>query len=315
MGMLLFQNRADNSYSIVSISSFNQEASYSNDLLFGDLEYMKAMLFFNKYYDTLKLNTNKIENINVFNLQEGHYYHRPIKYELKKFIDLVNLRRFSKDFNKLSMRQNFQSDLEVARLLIKGALKSYSKPDLTTLENLLSPLMNESIGIEDLSTFKIKEMLKDDRFTYLRSRNQESLNFNDENEYIFAVLSSILLLKEGITPHGDAIHLKNYAIGFADFKSIFLPLFTDRKPEYDVNGKKIQGVIGGMMTTPPDRMPSVDMRNINSLINSGNSFVRQVYYKQSTILGDLTRKFFKDIHFSTLDQNWVNRYRQRFEPF
>jgi hypothetical protein len=174
MGMILLQNKTDNSYSLISISSFNQEASYSNDLLYGDLEYMKALLFFNKYYDSLKLGTNKIENINVFNLQEGHYYHRPIKFEIKKFIDLVNLRSFPKEFNKLEPKASFKSDLELARDIIRGALKYYSKSDKSTLENLLGPLMNESIGIEDLNTAQIKEILKDDKFTYLRTRNEKS---------------------------------------------------------------------------------------------------------------------------------------------
>jgi hypothetical protein len=61
--------------------------------------------------------------------------------------------------------------------------------------------------------------------------------------------------------------------------------------------------MGGLIVNTPDKIASNDIRNINRAIATTNNRIGQVYFEQSTKLGELTRKFFDDINFSKLDQN------------
>lgn len=313
LGLILMQNKSDNSYSMLSISSFLQEASYDNDLLFGDLEYMKSYLFFNNFYDVLRLDKNKIEDIIVFNLQSGKYYYRDLDSTFESFNNLMKNTSLK---NRLSAYDNVKSAVESAKYIIRNVLRSYTKSDKSIMENVLSPIINESINIEDLSTVQLKQIMLKFREIYPQiaaKKVHDSLNFNDDVEYLYSILSRLLLLKEDITPYGDTANLKEFGASFSDIKSIFKPLFSNKKEEYDADGRRIQGIIGGTMTVPPDKISSVDLRNINSLVNSGNSFVRQVFYKQSSHLRSLTRDYFKQINYIASQQNWLGNYRDKFE--
>lgn len=303
LGLILMQNKSDNSYSILSVSSFLQEASYNNDLLFGDLEYMKSYLFFNNFYDILRLDKNKIEDIIVFNLQSGSYYYRDLDSTFESFNNLMKQRPLK---NRLDSFADLKNTVESAKYIITNVLRSYNKPNRSILENILSPIINESINVEDLATVRLKEIMAKFRQEFpqiIAKKPKDSLNFNDDIEYLYGILSRLLLLKEQITPYGDTGNLKEFGVSFSDVKSIFKPFFSGKKEEYDTNGRRIQGIIGGTMTVPPDKISSVDLRNINSLINSGNSFVRQVFYKQSSHLRSLTRDFFKEINYTPSEQN------------
>lgn len=308
LGMILLQRKDNQRYVIISITSFLDKATYDKDLLFGDLEYLKSYFFLNKFFDELNLKENKVEAIEVFNLQWGETYYRPYQTTFKKFVQLMDKRKLSTKLEET----NLPDITETLRNTVRNVLRNFggSGDEKSKLEGALSDIVNP---FSEINLIKLLEVQKNFReaFPYLEGRTLKELSFNDEREYLYALVSTLIIMNQNLAPTGDFVAMKNFAIAFSDFKSIFSGLYSDKQEEYDANGKKIQGIIGGLSTITPDKVPSADLRNINILINSANSFVRQDMYKQSTIIGNLTKEYYKQIHYTPTEQNWIGNYRSK----
>jgi hypothetical protein len=277
-------------------------------MLYGDLEYIKSYLFLNKFYDELNLKENKLEAIEVFNLQRGEFYSKEYRAIFDKFIELMARQKFEVRLNPLD---NLPNVSQVASGTIRNALRSYSAEDKGKVESILGPIMDQFTEVSSKRLLAVQAEFRRE-FPYLEGRTLDKLAFNDEKEYLYALLSTLVIMKQNLVPHGDFIGMKNFAVAFSDFKSIFSGLYSDSQEEYDKNRNKIQGIIGGLSTITPDKVPSADLRNINILINSGNSFVRQDLYRQSTVIGKLTKEFFRQIHYTPTEQNWIGNYRSKY---
>ncbi len=308
LGFILFQNKENNKYSLLSVSAFTANASYENNLLYGELEYLKAYAFLNKFHKELDLKRNKVEAVSVFNLQEGVPFYRPLDAMFEKFKNRME---------GMGMQMNIQAhevlpkDEEVARDIFRNSLRTYSKEDKDAVLETLAPILNQFTDVSGEQLIDIQRKLREK--WHLEERTLDKLSYDNEREYLYALISSMIVLKSALVPYGDFMDMKNFGIAFSDFKSIVNSLWTDKVEAYDRTGKAIQGIIGGLKTITPDKVNSIDLRNINMLLNSANSFVRQDFYKQSTIIGSLTREYFKKIHYSPTEQNWIGNYRGKYE--
>ncbi|MGV8961965.1 MAG: hypothetical protein ACOH2V_01110 [Candidatus Saccharimonadaceae bacterium] len=273
---------------------------------------MKVYAFINTYFDELKMDRNKIEAIEVFDLQQGVVFlGKTYEEEYDKFAGLMKNKGLPIRLKKL---QNLPNIIDTSRDALRNALRVTSGPDKKAVEEILTPIMNQFTDASSQKLLEVQAALRI-KFPRLIQNTLKELSFNDEVEYIYALVSTIIIMKKNLIPHGDFIKMKDFAISFADFKSVFQSLYTDKQEDYDKTGMKIQGIIGGLSTVTPDKVPSADLRNINILINSGNSFVRRDYYKQSTVLNSLTRQYFKDIGYTVTAQNWIGNYRGKYENF
>jgi hypothetical protein len=215
LGLILLQNKNTNKYTLLSVTSLLDKAWYNNDLLYGDLEYLKSYFFLDKFHDELELGiTNSIENILVFNLQEGEYYYRPYQDTFEKYKERMLTNKFP-----MKLTEQVLPKLEDnARLIIRAILADHKSDtkEMQTLTDILNPLVNMFYQVPEQKLLEIQAELRE-KFPRLVHKNiLESLSFVDDVEYIYALVSSIIVVRRDFTLVGDAVDLKNYALSFAD---------------------------------------------------------------------------------------------------
>jgi hypothetical protein len=96
---------------------------------------------------------------------------------------------------------------------------------------------------------------------------------------------------------GDYTGLNNFNINFSSIYDIFSGFFKNTR-EYDAKEKRILSFMDGLKMATPDRIGSKDLQNINIMLSGTNSFIRQSFYKQSTIISGLTRKYYDSINYT-----------------
>lgn len=309
LGLILLQNKSDNKYTFLSISSSNPLARYDNNLIHGELEYMKVFLFMNKFKDELNLGSNKIQSIKVYNLSNDAMFSRSYDSMFDKFQDRMKSKGIDLNITKSISTPNI---IDVAEDSIRDVLRNYSGDNKTEVDKIFEPFTDP---YKEFSYQELVQIQKDMRrkFPQLQQETLSSISFGNNIEYLYGCLSSLILYKASMIPEDDYFNLKNYAVGFNNFKTILNPLFTDKEYDYDKEGNRNIDPMGGLMTVVPDKVPSQDLLNINNIISSANTFVREMTYKESTDIAFATRKYYKAIGYTPTEQNWIANYRGKYE--
>jgi hypothetical protein len=215
LGLILLQNKDTNKYSLISVSSFTAEASYENDLLYGELEYFKSYAFFNKFEKELNLKRNKIESLLVFNLQKGEPFYRPLDRMFEKFKNRMEGKGMTVD---IQAHDVLPKDEDIARDVVRNSLRVYSKEDKDIVLKVLEPILNQFTDVSGQQLLEVQKELREK--WHLEERTLDKLSYDNEREYLYAMISSMIVMKTALIPYGDFMDMKNFGIAFSDFKSI-----------------------------------------------------------------------------------------------
>ena len=300
LGFIVLKNKANNQLVVMSMTANQSYASYSNQLDYNDVEYIKTILFLNNFYDELNLGFNKISHIIPFNLEAEQSPSKSLENMFKLYFDIMQNKKLP---NRLSYAENVIPIESTSSQAVKENLALYDEADKEDVSRIL---LQFGPDYQSMELYKLKVIHKEFANTYpeLKQRAMSpEISFNDKKEYIYALLSTLILVKSGETPVGDFIGMKDFSISFTDFKSILASLYTETQEKYDSAEKKILGLIGGLKTITPDKVGSKDLQNINIAISGANSHIRHDMYKQSADIAMLTKKFYKEIGYSSTSQN------------
>jgi hypothetical protein len=296
LGFILLKSKRSNKLVLFSLTTLNGDAKYDKNTTFAEVEYLKMLLFFHHYYDELDLDFNKIKNLIPLNVEGFQARYFDVNKIQKQYFDLLSSKGITPKLNI----SNFLNLTDRAVIEMQEAVMNLES---TSVEKIVLKYGEDYQGME---LYKLKQIHKElaDAFPELKKKTFGSeIDFKSRLEYVYAILSSLIVAKSGDIPEGDFMQMRNFAIGFSDFKSLLAAFYADEQADYDKTGKRILGIIGGLKTNTPDRIGSVDLQNINKMITGANSNIRHKMYKQSTTIAEFTYEFFKKINYSNLSQN------------
>ena len=291
MGIVVLRNKFTNVVNIFNISVKQFYASSKLDnYLHGDLDVIKAMVFVNEFKEELFPNeAYKLGQIITFNPRNADSYYKTPQQSLRMFKDRVYKTGSTVDI-KIQDKDLLGIE-DVALNNFISALKTYDgrfKDKIDRIANIIGDGHLDSIDKTKLIEARA-ELLREFP-TYINKTIKPELNFDDPIEVILALLQVALLTKEGLDPQGDFQHLTKYSLQAADFRSLIRSIYTQDMEQYDETGKKVQWLIGGLTWTNPEYVQSKDLRQINGLISTGNSFIGERMVKMNNITSLHTKK-------------------------
>jgi hypothetical protein len=310
LGFIVLENTKNGKLSVINISAHGQKASFDEDLIYEEVEYIKTFAFLNRFYNELGLNRTEIEEIIILNLDGLQVGGKDVEKMFNKFTELMQVKKLT---NKLT-HKNITPLLERAWNLVRSSLRTYSGTDRTQVENILKPIWNESF--QNISYEKLREIQKSmfEAFPDLVDQTrQPSISFSDQRQYLFAMIQVLLLSKSGQLPEGDFLGMRDFSIGWPDVKSLVASLYSKSQEKYNKEGKKILGVMGSLRLSTPDKIGSIDLQSINKIISLTNSRIRQLMVKQSSKLNGITTEFYDKIGYSKTARNFIGESRSKFK--
>lgn len=303
MGIVVLRNKFNNIVNIFNISVKQFYASSKLDnYLHGDLDVIKAMVFVNEFKEELFPNeAYKLGQIITFNPRNADSYYKTPQQALRMFKDRVYKTGATVDI-KIQDKDLLGIE-DVALNNFISALKTYDgrfKDKIDRIANIIGDGHLDSIDKTKLIEARA-ELLREFP-TYINKTTKPELNFDDPIEVILALLQVALLTKEGLDPQGDFQHLTKYSLQAADFRSLIKSIYTQDMEQYDETGKKVQWLIGGLTWTNPEYVQSKDLRQINGLISTGNSFIGERMVKMNNITSLHTKKYYEAIQYNTFER-------------
>lgn len=305
LGVIVLKNKRNGMVNIISLSS-NQ--FYANSDIdgknYGDLEYYKALLFLNSFKnELLPTGFDKLGQIIVYNPEANQYYYRNTSKKLEEFIKLMHEKQLGQKVNLNLSNASGAEDL--ALYILDSQFRYYSGSEKETINEIANLFDGTSVANADLSVLIEAQKKFYSAFPSYKERTMnKELNFEDPKEVLFALLQTAIVTKEQQALTGDFQNMSNYSLGFSDFKSLVRALYTEDKEEYDKTGKRIQGLVGGLAFATPDFVRSNDLRNINSIISTGNAKIGELMSKESETIHIYSEKYYKKIGFNGASRNW-----------
>lgn len=317
MGLILLKNRKTGVVNVISLS-INQFKAESNikGKNYGDLEFLKTFLFLNKFRsELLPSSTDKIGEIIVYNPASGDSVYGNAMPKFSEFVDRMHEVNMQ---DQLKLKESDILGIENAAMYnLDVALRSYSgkdKEDINVIFNLFNNTNLEQIDLDRL--LDIQKIFYDKYPSYKEKSLKPDMNFDDEREMLLAMLQVAIITKSQMDLSGDFIGMTKYSLGFSDFKSMLSAIYSKDRAEYDKTGKKIQGIVQGLVWTTPDWVRSADLRNINRIIATTNEHIRQRMLDVSEDINILTTELYSKIGYSKTSQEWIgesqSKYRNMF---
>lgn len=318
LGLILLRNKKDGQVNPISISA-NQFLSESqiDGYTEGDIEYMKVLMFLNEYKkDLLPYTTNKFGNIVIYNPENLKPYVKTIGSKFDQFANLLSKQGFKSNDLKLSLNNNFIDPL------------TQSLQELTNYENSIGDELggeeNKSVSdiILKLKTTNninlefIKELVKEFEAAYPQYKDKvykTDINFDDKKEVIYALLNVALSTAYRADFGADFQNISNPGANFSDFRDLLSAFWTDKHPTYDKEGRRITGILQGLLFQTPDWTPSKDVRKIDELISNGISRIRELDLEGSEKIGKITSKYYDDINFSSTSRLLIGKTNDKYE--
>lgn len=253
-GLIVLRNGNTGQIDVVSISAYqlNANSREVDNMKFGDMAYMKALLLLNDYKDTLlPYGTNKIGEIVVYNPEEKTHYYQATHKMFDKFYDLMNTRGFVGDDIRLS-QNDFQGVVNMALQTLNTFARSFTdEVEKESIENLIRPL----IADDNLNLNKLVTAYNEFMSLYPQYKNrvfEKNINFDDKKEVLLALLSTAIKMYHQDDVGSDFTGISEFALKFSDLKVMFTSLFSDENPDYNEEGKRITGLFQGLIFTTPD---------------------------------------------------------------
>ena len=313
LGLILLQSKRSNSYVLLAVSSHYLKANYNNEYLYEDIEYIKGLVFFNHFAKELKLDLNQIKDIVVLNLEGTESEYKGLTASFRLYSDIMS--KHSTLINNLKEHKHLLPiELKAAedlREIQRVTLERFTPDEKTKVEGILAKY-TESFNTmrQDRLKSLSAELIK--AFPQLAKQTWNSgFNFSSSVEMYFAMIQVLLLIKSEQVPIGDFAGMKNFNVQASSVKDLFAGVFSDNRQQYDEYGRKIGSFIDGLKTITPDKVGSKDIQNINIMVSGTNSFTRQMFTKESTVISNHTRKYYEGIGYTKFDQQTVGNFRDK----
>ena len=250
------KNRINGNVNAISLS-INQ--IYANSHLeqktYGDLEYLKTYLFLNEFKDTLfpGNSVGKIGQIVIYNPVSSQVFAPDSFSKFRMFTDLMHQKNMS---NELKLTSDDISGIQDTALeVLETNLRKYKGSDKEYIDKVFQNFRDTDLNTIDLDQLLSiqKELYQSPAFSGYKDRTfKDGLNFDDPKEVLFALLQVAIASKSDMTLAGDFQRMSKFSLGFSDFKSLIAALYTDTPERYDKEGRKIQGLVQGLLWTTPD---------------------------------------------------------------
>lgn len=308
MGIIVMRNKKSGTINLMSITA-NQLYAKSDieGKTYGDLEYIKTLLFVNALRkELLPSSADKIGEIVVFNPSDSGnpVYYKPTRQAYEEFATMIG----STSIRKNITENHFWPIENVALNNLRTMLQSYEGKDVEDIQNLFNLFKNtdlEEIDLQKLITLQKEYYAKYPE--YLEKSLETNINFGDNKEILFAILQTAILAKGQLQFANDFQDLSKHSLQFSDYKSLIVALYSKDQAEYDKIGRRIQGIAQGLAWTTPDWVRSKDLRNINKIMSSGNHEIRRRMLKIHEDLALTTKDFYIKINFSGLERTWTEK--------
>ena len=316
LGLIVLRNTFTNTIDVISLSTYEEFADYTevSELKYGDLEYIKTFLFLNNFKEELFLGRgNKIGTIRTYNPDKGTTYFKDTRDGLTMFSNRM-LETGRKGKISLNEKTHLVSFEKTALANVQGALQILEGETKNQMEAIFSGISGSNLNDVDLD--KLLEINKAFLKLYPEYKDKEfqaTLNFGDRVEYLYTLLQVAILSKHGVKLSADFVGMSNHAFHYADFKSLISALFTKEQSEYDAQGRKISGIMGGLTQITPDFVRSNDLRNINQIIANVNSKIGQKMVEQSYNIHALTKKYYDEIGYKGISRSWYGESQSKYK--
>jgi hypothetical protein len=143
---------------------------------------------------------------------------------------------------------NISAIEDIALYELDSLYRSYNGEYKKEIDSIFEPIKNKSISSIELDILMDIEEAMLNKFPQYREKTfTTELNFDDPIERLLAQLKVAIVSKGGFELANDFQNLSMFSFSFADFGDLITSLFTENKKEYTRTGKRIEGLLGGMI--------------------------------------------------------------------
>lgn len=314
MGLILLKNKTTGNVNVISLTSNELYAKSEVDSnTYGDLEFLKTFLFLNEFKEDLfPGGSGRVAQVIIYNpLNKKSYF--------------VNSRTKFSEFNKRMHKEKMGSNMKLSTDDILGIddialynlnenFRNFSGSEKEEIDVLFAPFENTNLAMIDIDILlDIQKAFYEKWPEYKINSTKPTINFSDTKEMIAALLNVAITTKNGLDVAGDFQGLTEFSLQFSDFRSLVAALYTNKQSDYDKTGKKIQGIVGGLVWSPPDWVASKDLKNINHIMSVSNEHIGQWMVSVSEKIHATTIPYYKAIRFSETEQNWSGETQSKYK--
>lgn len=301
MGLIILRNVETGNINIISLTANELYADSIEPSLegknYGDLEFLKSFLFANAFKNELfPQESGKLAQIIVYNPVKNKVYSRNTfeKYdEFKAQMYKAGLQ----DELILTKESNVMGIEDIALYNLDLNLRQFSGADRDQISAIFSKFQDVKFTDINLETLlDIQKTLFATFPGYKEKTMTPTLNFDDPKEVLFALLQVAIVTNSQLNPQGDFQNLTTYSMGFSDFRSLLTALYSDNIAKYNKEGKRIQGMVQGLVWTTPDWVASKDLRNINKMMSTANQHIGEDMLKISEVINAHTINYYKSLN-------------------
>jgi hypothetical protein len=253
MGVIVLKNKRTGNVNIMSLS-INQfyATSELEGKNYGDLEFLKSFLFANMFKEDLFPQSNgKLAQILVYNPINNSVYSRTSIDEYDKFKERM-YKSGLKDALKLT-EKNISGIEDIAIYNLDVNLRKFDGSRKEDINMIFSKFRDTNLDTMDIEQLIDIQRLFFEKFSEYKDRTmKDSINFEDPKEVLLALLQVAIVSKGQMSLSGDFQRMSKLSLGFSDLYSLVAALYTNDKIKYDKEGRKIQGLVQGLLWTTPD---------------------------------------------------------------
>lgn len=313
MGIILLRNKLTNNLSLVSMN-VNQPYATSKieGMNYGDLEMMKAFLLVNEMKkEFFPGGHGKLGQIIVFNPNtENGIYVRNVASKFKAFRSLMHTKGL-KDSLTLD-HDNISAIEDIALYELDSLYRTYNGDAKEKVDNVFKSFKNASLAELSIDILlDIQKSFYEEFSTYKSKTFDAKINFEDPIEMILAQIQVAIITKSGFETANDYQRLTNFSMGFNDIADLLKSVFSENRKKYTKTGKRIEGLLGGMIWSPPDWALSKDLRNINRIMSLSNQHIRERNLQASEIIHQHTKTYYKALKFSAISQATIGETQSK----
>lgn len=315
MGLIILKNKINGNINVISITThaFLQNSQIAEGKLSGDLEYYKVFLFVNEFRDQLfPGGRGKLGQVIAYNSIANKSYSQNVFSKYKEFKDLMYKRDMQSD---LKLKEDDISGIEdIALYNLNTGLRNLNlsvdeEKRVKGIFNLTDNTNLDALDVEKL--IDIQKTFYDEFPGYKDKTFTTGINFNDNKEVLLALLNVLIATKSKMVLHEDSYGMSKWSLGFSDFKSLFAALYTKDQAKYDKEGKKIQGIVRGLIWTTPDWVDSLDIKMINRMVSTSISHLGERMVRVSNRIHIETNEYYKAINFSDTERSIIGETQSK----
>ena len=320
MGMIVLRNKNTGVINLFSLSVDQWKANVKEeglkdksleDSTYRDLDILKAMVFLDEFVkDLLPNQAYKMGQLITFNPKTADNFYVPMTEALKIYKKRMAAKGLDKEVN--IKESDLMAVEDVALYDLLSVLGNYEGEHDKAFETITDILGDGHIQDMDKNRLvKALEAVWAEFPDYKHKTVNPKLNFGDPVEVVIALLQTAILTKSNIELHGDFRDLTKYSFQTADFKTLINNLYKKTHDEYDKLGNKIQGAFQGLVWSSPENIQSKDLRQINTMISTGNSVIGERFMKVNKKLTVITKEYYDTIGYNMLKRMTIGETQSR----